>query len=394
MLIDMVIKSVDAEILQQAQKIREDLHRHPELAFKEQQTAEAVAGHLEALGVDEVTPRVAGTGVVGLLHGGRPGSCVALRAELDALPIEEQTGLPFASENPGVMHACGHDGHMAILLAAARVLTGLRADLPGSVKFIFQPGEELGGGGLQMSRAGVLKDPDVAAVFALHCRPQIPVGQIELDLVPGAATNPFEIRIIGKGCHAAYPHTGIDPIAIGCQVVNSLQQVVSRQVAPYRQAVVTVGAFQAGNRGNVIPGEAVLRGTIRTRDPGVQKQIIGSVEKIAREISGAFGAKADVRIDNGTPRVANDPRLMELVRQVGAEALGAGKVRDAEEATMGADDFGYFLEEQGGVPGCLFRLGVETDNPVHSAKFDFGHQSLEAGILMMSNLAIRYLSGG
>jgi amidohydrolase len=312
---------------------------------------------------------------------------------MDALPIREKTGLPYASATDGEMHACGHDGHMAILLATARVLSGMREAILGVVKFIFQPGEERGGGARKMVEAGVLQNPKVSAIFALHSRPQIEVGKIELDPVPGAASNPFEIRVIGKGCHAAYPHMGIDPIPIGCQIVTSLQQIVSRQVAPYQRAVVTVGAFHAGSRGNVIPEEAVLRGTIRTREPEVQKKVIGSVGKVAREIAGAFGAKVDVRIEDGSPRVANDLRLMELVRQVGVEVLGAGNVQDAKEATMGSEDFGCYLEEQGGVPGCLFRLGVETDEPVHSAQFDFGRRALESGILMMSNLAIRYLSG-
>ena len=389
-----VITSIDQELLEEARKIREDLHRNPELAFQERRTAGMVAKYLHALGLEVVTEGVAGTGVVGLLRGERPGRTVALRAELDALPIREKTGLPYASISEGEMHACGHDGHMAILLATARVLSGRREDFEGVVKFIFQPGEERGGGARKMVDAGVLQNPKVAGIFALHARPQIRVGEIELDMVPGAASNPFEIRITGKGCHAAYPHMGIDPIPIGCLIVNSLQQVVSRQVAPFKRAVVTVGAFHAGSRGNVIPEEAVLRGTIRTRDPQVQKQVVESVGRITQEITGAFGAEADVRIESGTPRVANTPRLMELVRQVGTDVLGADKVKDAEEATMGAEDFGCYLEEQGGVPGCLFRLGVETDESVHSSRFDFGHQALEPGILMMSNLAIRYLSGG
>jgi amidohydrolase len=388
------IQSVDAQFLHETRKIREDLHRHPELSFKEHRTAETVARQLADMGVDDVTSGVAGTGVVGLLRGGKPGGCVALRAELDALPIEERTGLPYASESQGVMHACGHDGHMAILLATARLLAGLRADLPGMVKFIFQPGEELGDGALKMAEAGVLRDPGVDAIFALHTRPQVQPGQIELDEVPGAASNPFTIRVIGKGCHAAYPHMGVDPITVGCRIVDSLQQVVSRQVAPTWQAVVTVGTFRAGSRGNVIPEEALLRGTIRTRMPGVQERVVASVKRIAESTAAAFGARAEVRIEDGTPRVKNDPRLLGMVREVSRSILGEQSVVEAQEATMGADDFGYFLEEQGGVPGCLFRLGVETDHPVHSAKFDFGHRALEAGILMMSNLAIRYLSGG
>jgi amidohydrolase len=390
---DEIIRHIPEEILAEVRKIREDIHRHPELAFHEHRTADAVIASLARSGVEIVARGVAGTGVVGKLAGEEPGSCVALRADMDALPIDEKTGLDYASRTPGVMHACGHDGHTAVLLGTARLLSGLREKFGGTVKFIFQPGEEKGNGADRMVQAGVLSDaPAVDAIFALHARPQIEAGQIELDPIPSAATNAFKIRVKGKGTHAAYPHLGIDPVAIGSQIVCALQQVAARQVAPYQAAVVTVGSFQAGAQGNIIPSEAVLRGTIRTRDPEVRTKAIESVRTIATGVAGALGAGCEVEIESGTPRVRNDERLNDLVRRVGERILGAENVLDAVDVTMGGEDFSFYLSEQGGVPGCLFRLGVETDQSIHTPGFDFGTAALEPGILMMANVALTYLS--
>jgi len=388
-----IIKSIDPDILDRIRQIREDLHQHPELAFREKRTAAIVVEQLTKASIEIVAEGMATTGVVGLLRTSRPGRCVALRADMDALPVEEETQLAYQSQNPGVMHACGHDGHCAVLLGAAKVLAGMRDSLCGSVKFIFQPGEEKSEGARLMVEAGVLTcSQAVQAIFGLHARPQIQAGQIELDVIPNAATNPFQIRIKGQGTHAAYPHQACDPIAIGSQIVCALQQVVSRRVAPYEAAVVTVGAFQAGSRGNIIPDQAILKGTIRTRQPAVQKTVVAAVRSIATGVARAMGAECEIEIEPGTPRLRNDEKLLELVRQVGAETLGAEDVLEASMATMGGEDFSQYLEEQGGVPGCMFRLGVETDAPIHTAKFDFGQAALEPGILMMSNVAIRYLS--
>jgi len=388
------LTSLDPGILAEIGSLREDIHRHPELAFEETRTARIVCDYLEGAGVEVTARAVAGTGVVGMLRGERPGPCVALRADMDALPIEEQSGLAYRSQNPGVMHACGHDGHTAVLLGAARLLAGVREQLPGCIKFIFQPGEECGNGARRMVEAGVLTDaPAIEAIFALHARPQIGAGQIELDPVPGAATNPFELRVIGRGTHAAYPHLGIDPIAIGSQIVCALQQVVARRVAPATAAVVSVGSFQAGQSGNVIPAQAILKGTIRTREPDVRKNVVEAVRGIACEVARALGGECRVELGEGTPRLRNDPELMELVARVGMDILGEHNVIRRSQITMGAEDFSFYLEEQGGVPGCLFRLGVETNEAIHTAGFDFGSAALEPGMLMMANVAIAYLSG-
>lgn len=388
------IRLVDEGYLADADRLRQDFHRHPELAFQERRTAGVVAERLRAWGAEVVAEGVAGTGVVGLIRGGRPGRCVALRAEMDALPIEEQTGLAFASIHSGIMHACGHDGHMAILLTCARMLAEVRQRLAGSIKFVFQPAEEQGAGAARMVEAGVLREePAVDAIFALHARPRVAPGRIELSPVPSAASDAFTIRVHGTGCHAAYPHLGTDPIAIGCQIVTALQQIVARQVAPFDSAVVSVGSFHAGSRGNIIPAEAELGGTVRTRDPRVRKQVIAAVERIVTGCARALGGRAELQLRQGYPRVCNHPALTGLVRKVGLELLGAGNVLDATEATMGAEDFAFYLEEQGGVPGCLFRLGVETEVFVHTPAFDFGHDALAPGILMAANIALQYLGG-
>ena len=386
------IRDVDSVTLEWAERLRQELHRYPELAFNEHQTATVVAEALRSLGLDAVYEGVAGTGVIGVLCGSRSGKTIALRADMDALAIEEETGLPYASLQPGLMHACGHDGHSAVVLGAARLLSKLRAELAGTVKFIFQPAEEEGAGAKCLVAAGVLRDePPIEAIFALHGRSEVPLGSIELDPIPSAATNPFDVRVQGVESHGAYPHRGIDPIPIAAHIVTALQQVVSRRVAPYESAVVTIGSFHAGAQRNVIPREAVLQGTIRTRDPAVQTRVVEEVRRITTGTASAFGAQAEIRFLEGYPRVKNDPTLMELVRAVGRELLGTDNVLEAHEQTMGGEDFAYYLTEQGGVPGCLFKLGLGCKAQLHTAQFDFGASALPYGILMLANLARRYL---
>jgi amidohydrolase len=388
-----LIRSVDRALLGAVRRLREEFHRQPELAFGERRTAARVARELRRAGLERVRCGLAGTGVVGVLQGGRPGPTVALRADLDALPILEQTGLRFASRRPGIMHACGHDGHVAILLGAARLLAGLRARIPGRIKFIFQPAEEEDAGARRLVEAGVLRRPQVEAIFALHARPEIGAGRIELEEVPSAACDAFDVRVIGVGCHGAYPHRGVDPIVIGAQILTALQQVVGRQVAPAQEAVVTVGSFSAGSRRNIIPDEALLLGTIRTRAPAVRRRVMASVRRIAEGTAAALGGRAVLSFGENTPRVHNDPELLALVDRVGVGLLGKGAVRWPAEHSMGGEDFSYYQTEQGGVPGCLFHLGVECDAPLHSPQFDFGSAALAPGILLMANLALQYLEG-
>jgi amidohydrolase len=388
------ISKVNARLLARARKLREDLHRHPEIRFEEHRTAERVADELCRIGLDEVRTGVAGTGVVGLLRGARPGPTVALRADMDALLIHEETGAPYASENEGVMHACGHDGHTAVLVAVAELLAGMRESLTGNVKFIFQPGEEGGGGAKIMVEEGCLEDPRPDAIFALHARGILKLGQIELSPTPNAAVDGFAIHILGKGGHGAKPHLCIDPIAIGVQIINECQTIITREVRPDRPAVLSFCAFNAGSLSNVIPERATIKGTIRATEMPVLRQIRKAVEKRARSVARTMRGSVEFEDEEIYPPVHNDVKLLELVRTVGTDLLGRRNVRDSREQSMGAEDFAFYLPPQGGVPGVIFSLGVECDAYIHNPHFDFGSKALEPGILMMANLALAVLGGG
>ncbi len=379
-------EQLDSEAIADMRRWREQLHRIAELGFAEHRTAAFLIETLKGLGPDELTEGIAGTGLVALFRGGRPGPCIAVRAELDALPITEATGLPYASVTPGVMHACGHDGHMAISLGLAAWLSAHKEELAGSVKLIFQPAEEDGGGGAKMVDWGVLKDPVVDFIFALHARPEIKAGQIELDDVPNAYADGFDIRIKGASGHGGYPHIGRDAVVMASQLVMNLQQVVSRRSAPVDPVVLSIGRIQAGTARNVIADEAVLGATIRTRCPDVRRRVFADLERISKETAAAFGGTAELQHFEGYPRVVNDPTLLSRVRELASDLLGEDRVLTATEATMGGDDFGFYLEEAGGVPGCSIRLGVESNASLHTGGFDFGHEALASGTLLLINL--------
>jgi amidohydrolase len=374
--------------------VREDLHRHPELGLEEERTASVVARALREAGVDEVRTEVAGTGVVGLLRGAQQGGTVALRADMDALPIQEETGLPYASVNAGVMHACGHDGHTAALLAASEVLAGMRGDVAGTVKLIFQPGEEGFGGALKMVRAGCLRDPDVDAIFALHALNGIGAGRVLLSLTPTVAACLFEVAVEGRGGHGAMPQACVDPVVAAAQIVTAAQTIVSREVRPDQPAVLTFGSIQAGTKSNIIPDSARILGTVRAMEMGVLTQVRGALARVAQGVGAAMRVKVNVEDSDLYPPVKNDPALLELIRGVAAEVLGPDSMVSPREQLMGAEDFAYYLPEQGGVPGALFFLGVETDANLHSSRFDFGSAGLEPGILMLANTALRFLGKG
>jgi len=388
---------------------RRDIHEHPELSNRETRTAALVAQHLESLGL-EVRRGVAHTGVVALLRGGRPGKVVALRADMDALPVAEQTGLPFASKAKGeymgqevsVMHACGHDAHTAILMGAAEVLAGMRESLQGTVKFIFQPAEEgappgeEGGAGL-MVREGVLEDPPVDAIFGLHVMQSGEVGHV-LYRPRGAmaSADRFEIRIEGRQTHGAMPWAGVDPIVVGAQIVTALQTIVSRRVditsAP---AVVTVGTFNAGVRNNIIPHEAVLTGTIRTFDPRVTRAVRDQVRTLSTQIGESMGASVTVTIDDLTPVTFNDPALTEAMLPTLERIYGTGNVAEGPLMT-GAEDFAFYQEQ---LPGFFFWIGVRSPGvppdravPNHSPLFDTDERALGDGVRVMAAIAVDYLA--
>jgi len=382
---------------------RRDIHQHPELGFQEHRTAALVAEHLRSLGLDEVKTGVGETGVVGILRGGRPGPVVALRADMDGLPIQEQTGLPFAStataiwegrEVP-VMHACGHDAHVAILMGVAATLSAMREDLPGTVMFIFQPaeeGSERGGGAEAMLRDGLFASVKPDAIFGLHVGP-MPTGTLHYRPGPTAASaDSFVIEMRGEGTHGAMPWGGTDSLSAGAQAVLGIQSIISRRVDITEvPAIVSVGSFHAGNRNNVVPAEASLSGTIRTFDPGVRARIHQLIAQIADGAAASYGVTAKTAIDAGYPVLVNDPELGAAMRLT-LERVAGERLYEAPRAT-GAEDFAYYAEQ---VPGMFLMLGaVPPDKPVfnHSPNFTIDEDALKVGVETLSQLAVDFLAG-
>lgn len=390
--------AVSPEVAQLAEAVvdlRRTLHRWPELGFHETRTSALVTERLQALGL-EVRTGMAQTGVLGILRGDAEGKTVLLRADIDGLPIEEASGVPYASQNRGVMHACGHDGHTAILLTVANVLAQRRRQFSGTVKFAFQPAEELPPGGAKgMIEGGVLEDPRVDAAFGLHLWNGLPVGKIGVDEGPiMASVDRFDIVIKGVGSHGAYPHTGIDPIVVGSHIVAALQTVVSREVPPLAPVVVTVGQFQGGTAFNVIPSQAELSGTVRTVDARIREEMPARIERIVRGVTSGMRAEYAFNYAFGYPVTVNDVNKAQFARQVAGAVVGNTNVVSAG-MTMGAEDMSYFLEA---VPGCYLRLGSGNPDqglihPHHSALFNFDEAALPIGVELLTQLTLAYLSG-
>jgi amidohydrolase len=393
---------------------RRDLHANPELGNREFRTAGIVAAHLTALGFDEVKTAVAHTGVVGVLKGGKPGGVVALRADMDGLPVSEQVDLPFASkaravwngEEVGVMHACGHDCHVAILMGVATILAGLRDEIPGTVKFIFQPAEEMPpegeeGGAELMIKEGVLQHPTPQAIFGLHVTSRLPVGVIGYRPGPTmASSDKLRITVRGKQTHGEAPWLGVDPIVTSAQVILGLQTIVSRNLDLNREpAVVTIGAIKGGVRENIIPDSVEMRGTIRSFDEGMRDAIHERVTELAEGISTAARATCHVCITKNYPVTVNDPVLTEAmlptltaVAQSGPRPMGIELV----PKVTGAEDFSFF---QRLIPGLFFFVGVtppEIDPAQaysnHSPSFFADERGLEVGVRALANLALDYLA--
>jgi amidohydrolase len=398
----------DAEIRAAAERIapavvavRRDLHAHPELSNHEERTGHLVAERLRDLGL-EVRYPVAKTGVVAILRGGRPGRVVALRADIDALPIEEANDLPFRSQTKGVMHACGHDAHTAILLGAAEVLAGLRARLPGTVVFLFQPAEEGApageeGGAPLMVQEGALDDPKVEAVFGLHVGSWASVGQAGWTDGPiFASADTFTIEVEGKAVHGAQPHMGLDPIPVAAEIVQALQLIVSRQIDGRQPRVLTIGRIQGGTRFNIIADRVTMDGTVRTHDATVRAEMKARMARTVKGVAEAHGTTATLRfLDEGNPPTVNDAAL---ARAVGIPALqrvfGAGAVR--VEPQMVAEDFPFFGRK---APYFYFLLGTRNDakgiaSVNHTARFDVDEDALPLGVRAMATLAWDFLAGG
>ena len=362
--------------------IRRRLHRIPERGFAEVKTQQVIMETLDALGIPYTTER---TWVVGVIEGALPGQVVALRADMDALPLEEPEGLPFRSEHPGMMHACGHDAHMTMVLGAAKVLMGMRDRLPGTVKLLFQPAEETDGGAEPMVQRGVMENPHVDRVYGLHVQPYLPVGVIETRAgTLNASTDDVELTIHGRSSHGAYPESGADAIVCAAQVITSLQTLVSRNVSPLASAVLSLGMISGGTAGNIICDRVSLRGTLRTANGEIRAMMKRRIAEVASGVAAAMGCTAEVCITSGYAALVNDEAEAGRVMRVGARLLGEKNVVRKAAPSMGGEDFSFFCES---VPGAFFHLGCvkKEDMPaplLHSRDFHLDEDCLTVGAMM------------
>jgi len=383
-------------IAARAVAIRHDLHRHPELGYQERYTSGVVSQELQRLGIPHQRGLAGGTGILATIRGTATsgGKCVALRADMDALPISEETGADYASTIPNRMHACGHDGHTAILLGAAAVLAAHAGAFSGTIKLLFQPAEEGGLGAKLMAEEGVLENPNVEAVFGLHGWPGLKVGMVATR--PGpllASVDGFTIRITGRGGHAAAPQDSVDPIVCAAAVVQSLQTIVSREADPTDASVLTVSQISAGTAFNVIPDKAELSGTVRALRPARRQATIASLERIARNIALAHRCEASFDYFGTTPVTSNTPELAAFIKQIATDTLGPTAYVEAPKPAMWGEDFAFYLER---VPGCFFVLGVQPHDRdsypmLHSPRYDFTDAAIPVGIRMMSQTAVEFL---
>lgn len=372
--------------------LRRDLHAHPELAFQEERTAGIVEARLKSAGL-EVRTGLARTGVVGVLRGGRPGRTVLIRADMDALPIQEASEAPYRSRIPGCMHACGHDGHTAIAVVLAEILSERRAEMAGTLVFAFQPAEEITSGALPMIEAGVMDAPAVDAVVGLHLWNDLPVGTVALSPGPVfGSVDEIMISIEGRGGHGAIPHQAVDPIVAAAHAVTALQAIVSRETAPLDAAVVTIGTIHAGTAFNIIPDRVEMRGTVRAFTEEIRERTLRRVEEIVVGVAGAVRCGAKVTSRFGCPPVVNDAAVTAVVRDVAATVV-AGERVVALKPTTGSDDVAYFLRR---APGCYFAVGSNNhdrglDAAHHNPRFDIDEDALVIGAKVMGGAALRLL---
>lgn len=389
------LKSLIAQVLPQIRELRRELHAHPEPGYQEFETARRVQALIEPLPGLALRRNVATTGIVATLDRDKPGPCVALRADMDCLPMQEETALPHASQRDGFMHACGHDGHTAALAGAALVLAQLRDELTGPVKFLFQPAEEGGAGGRQMVAENALEDPHVDAIFGLHNMPANDYALGDVVLRPGpfmGGTVDFSITVHGRGGHAAMPHLTVDPIFVGAQIVQALQGIVSRETDPIGTLVVTVGKFHAGSATNIIPENAKIEGTIRSLTPDDLERAAERLTQVAGNIAAAHGATAEIKIHPGYPVTTNHEGAAAYVAEVARTVAGKDHVNAHCDPMLGAEDFAYYLQAR---PGCFYFLGTRpADLPqvpsCHHPKFDFNDDVLPLAIEMHCEIARQF----
>ncbi len=373
--------------------VRHYLHQNPELSHFEEQTSAFVAHRLADLGLDSIQTNVGGYGVVGTLRGTGTGPgqgrTIALRADMDALPIQETREVPYKSCKPGVMHACGHDGHTSTLLGTAAVLAGARDAFAGEVRFLFQPAEETVGGARRMVEEGAIEGVD--AIVALHGWPGMPVGKVGVRPGPMmASSDTFDLKIIGRGAHAAQPHLGADPILAGSQLVVALQSIASREISPTDSIVVTVAQFHAGTANNIIPGSAELKGTVRCLTEAHRLEAPERLERIIGGICAAFRMEYEFKYKRGTPVTVNDVAVNALVSDVAGSVLGEENVTQLPAPSMGAEDFAMYLQK---IPGAMFRLGVGDEmTPLHTPTYNFADDALPIGIEIFTRTVLKYLA--
>ncbi len=372
--------------------LRREFHQYPELGMEENRTAETVARYLGDLGL-KVTTGVGRTGVVGLLEGGKPGKTLLLRADMDALPIQEETGAEYASQTPGVMHACGHDGHTAIGLTVARILKDHQHELAGAVKFVFQPAEEGLGGAESMVAAGVLDNPKPRLSLALHLWNHMPLGWLGIGDGPVmAAAEMFRVRVVGRGGHGALPHQAVDPVAAAAQVITALQSIVARNVSPLETAVLSVTTIHGGEVFNVIPPAVEMQGTIRTFQPAVRELVLERFQQVVEGVARSMGCQAEIDVQRLTPAVINHPEITGRVRQAASRVLPAHRM-DASFSTMGSEDMAYMMDT---IPGCYFFVGSANaekglDAGHHHPRFDVDEDALPQAAALMAAAAVEFL---
>ncbi len=391
----MQIQSIIQQHLDQIIADRRHLHQHPELSHQESATAAYIAAQLRKMGLEPKT-NVGGHGVVALIEGAQPGKCVALRADFDALPIKEATGLPFASQNEGVCHACGHDMHTATLLGAARVLCDLKSELAGSVKLVFQPAEEdvLDSGAPKMIADGLLENPTVDAMFGQHIWPYYPVGTIAIrNGAMMASSDRIRITIHGKSSHGSAPEDGVDAIAAAAQVITALQNIVSRQISPLDSAVVTIGTIQGGARYNVIADTVQLEGTCRNLNPEVRNKMPERIGAVVKGVCEALGATGELEYIRGYSPTVNNHELFPFVYETIKEVVGEENTVIPQNSALGGEDFSYYCER---VPSCFFWTGVLTPGatiyPLHNGSLSPDEGALPVGIEVMVRCAVKYLA--
>lgn len=381
------------DIFPYTQELRRDFHRHPELGFQEKRTAQVITRELEKLDHLELKTGIAETGISAFLEGDPSGPVILLRFDMDALPIQEENEEEYASENKGVMHACGHDGHMAIGLSAARLLHDQREHLSGSVKFIFQPAEEGLGGAQRMIQEGILEDPAPDIVLALHLWNEKPLGWFGISDGPMmAASEIFQVRIVGKGGHGANPHEAIDPILAASQIVTNIQSIVSRELSPLEPGVISVGSIHGGSAHNVIPSEVQLEGTIRTFNPQTREYVLERFEEIVSGIAESHGCRSEIKLEKLSPAVSNDPEIAGKVRSVVSRLFPDARL-DETYRTMTSEDMALIME---GFKSCYLLVGsankaLGLDAKHHHPRFDFDERALIQGTAVITTAAISLL---